>query len=117
MTVMAAIRARDRTSSPTTIPPAPDRDYRTDGFHHADAGIRGSPGIALHVRTKTVYGNAYGNAMGTKAVCRRSVVEFSGGNGAPGEIRTPDPQIRSLVRTVEIIEVRYRKKLVGRVST
>jgi hypothetical protein len=35
-------------------------------------------------------------------------------NGAPGEIRTPDPQIRSLVRTIEIIEVRYRKKLVGR---
>ena len=34
--------------------------------------------------------------------------------GAPEEIRTPDPQIRSLVRTVEIIEVRYRKKLVGR---
>ena len=35
-------------------------------------------------------------------------------DGAPEEIRTPDPQIRSLVRTVEIIEVRYRKKLVGR---
>jgi hypothetical protein len=34
--------------------------------------------------------------------------------GAPGEIRTPDPQIRSLVRTIEIIEVRYRKKLIGR---
>ena len=60
------------------------------------------------------YGNAYGHAMGTSAVCRFSVVEFSGGNGAPGEIRTPDPQIRSLVRTIEIIEVRYRKKLVGR---
>jgi hypothetical protein len=38
-------------------------------------------------------------------------------NGAPERIRTADPQIRSLVRTVEIIEVRYRKKLVGRVST
>jgi hypothetical protein len=37
--------------------------------------------------------------------------------GAPEEIRTPDPQIRSLVRTVEIIEVRYRKKFVGRGST
>jgi len=35
--------------------------------------------------------------MGTSAVCERSVVEFSRGNGAPGEIRTPDPQIRSLV--------------------
>jgi hypothetical protein len=29
--------------------------------------------------------------------------------GAPEEIRTPDPQIRSLVGPVEIIEVRYRK--------
>src|ERR1039458_2755428 len=38
----------------------------------------------------------YGNAMGTSSVCVRSVVEFSGGNGATGEIRTPDPQIRSL---------------------
>jgi hypothetical protein len=38
-------------------------------------------------------------------------------NGAPEEIRTPDPQIRSLVRTIEIIEVRYRKKLVGRGTT
>ena len=37
--------------------------------------------------------------------------------GASEEIRTPDPQIRSLVRTVEIIEVRYRKKLVGCGST
>ena len=37
--------------------------------------------------------------------------------GAPEEIRTPDPQIRSLVKTIEIIEVRYRKKLVGRGST
>jgi hypothetical protein len=34
--------------------------------------------------------------MGTSAVSRRSVVEFLGGNGAPEEIRTPDPQIRSL---------------------
>src|ERR1022692_1272979 len=55
----------------------------------------------------------YGNAMGTSAVCRRAVVKFSGGNGAPEEIRTPDPQIRSLVGTVEIIEVRYRKKRIG----
>jgi hypothetical protein len=31
-------------------------------------------------------------------------------DGAPEEIRTPDPQIRSLGQTVEIIEVRYRKK-------
>jgi hypothetical protein len=30
--------------------------------------------------------------------------------GAPEEIRTPDPQIRSLGETIEIIEVRYRKK-------
>jgi hypothetical protein len=30
-------------------------------------------------------------------------------NGEPEEIRTPDPQIRSLGRTIEIIEVRYRK--------
>ena len=35
--------------------------------------------------------------MGTSAGCRRSVVEISAGNGAPEEIRTPDPQIRSLV--------------------
>jgi hypothetical protein len=52
--------------------------------------------------------------MGTSAVSGRSVVESSGGNGAPEEIRTPDPQIRSLVRTIEIIEVRYRKKRIGR---
>ena len=31
-------------------------------------------------------------------------------NGAPEEIRTPDPQIRSLGRAIEIIEVRYRKE-------
>ena len=31
------------------------------------------------------------------------------GNGAPGEIRTPDPQIRSLGSTIEIIEVRSHK--------
>ena len=37
--------------------------------------------------------------------------------GAPEEIRTPDPQIRSLVRTVEIIEVRYRKLGIGGEST
>jgi hypothetical protein len=34
--------------------------------------------------------------MGTSAMCRRSDVEFTEGTGAPGEIRTPDPQIRSL---------------------
>jgi hypothetical protein len=34
--------------------------------------------------------------MGTGVVCLRSIIEFSGGNGAPEEIRTPDPQIRSL---------------------
>jgi hypothetical protein len=45
------------------------------------------------------------------------VIEILNGNGAPQEIRTPDPQIRSLVRTVEIIEVRYRKKLIGRSTT
>ena len=28
-----------------------------------------------------------------------------------------EPQIRSLVGTIEIIEVRYRKKLIGRNST
>jgi hypothetical protein len=55
--------------------------------------------------------------MGTSAVYQRAVVDFSGGNGAPGEIRTPYPQIRSLLRTIEIIEVRYRKKLVGRGTT
>jgi len=38
-------------------------------------------------------------------------------NGAPERIRTADPQIRSLVGTIEIIEVRYQKKLVGRGST
>ena len=52
--------------------------------------------------------------MGTGAVCRRSLVETSKGNGAPERIRTADPQIRSLVRTIEIVEVRYRKKQVGR---
>ena len=31
-------------------------------------------------------------------------------NGAPEEIRTPDPQIRSLGWAIEIIEFRYRKK-------
>jgi hypothetical protein len=35
-------------------------------------------------------------------------------NGAPEEIRTPDPQIRSLGWTIEIIEVRYRKKAATR---
>src|ERR1039458_2145638 len=45
---------------------------------------------------KRPYGNAYGNAIGTSAVCLRSVVEFSGENGAPERIRTADPQIRSL---------------------
>jgi hypothetical protein len=30
--------------------------------------------------------------------------------GAPEEIRTPDPQIRSLGSDTEIIEVRYRKR-------
>jgi site-specific DNA recombinase len=34
-------------------------------------------------------------------------------NGAPEEIRTPDPQIRSLGRAIGIIEVRYRKKAVA----
>ena len=53
------------------------------------------PGIALGVRTETPYGNAYGNAMGTSVVGVRSIVEFSGGTGAPGRIRTSDPQIRS----------------------
>ena len=43
------------------------------------------------------YGNAYGHAMGTSVACRCAIVEFSKGNGAPEEIRTPDPQIRSLV--------------------
>ena len=47
-------------------------------------------------------------------MCRRSLVETSKGNGAPERIRTADPQIRSLVRTIEIVEVRYRKKQVGR---
>jgi hypothetical protein len=31
-------------------------------------------------------------------------------NGAPEEIRTPDPQIRSLGSTIGIIEVRSRKR-------
>ena len=31
-------------------------------------------------------------------------------SGAPEEIRTPDPQIRSLGETIEIIEVRYHKE-------
>jgi len=34
--------------------------------------------------------------------------------GAPEEIQTPAPQIRSLVMTIEIIEVRYRKSVIGR---
>ena len=33
-------------------------------------------------------------------------------NGAPEEIRTPDPQIRSLGSAIEIIEVCYRKNAV-----
>ena len=37
-------------------------------------------------------------------------------NGAPEEIRTPDPQIRSLGRILEIVEVCYRMKAaVGRI--
>src|SRR5450631_187654 len=35
--------------------------------------------------------------MGTSTLTERSVIESTKGNGAPGEIRTPDPQIRSLV--------------------
>ena len=42
------------------------------------------------------YGNAYGNAMGTSGRTECSLIESTKGNGAPGEIRTPDPQIRSL---------------------
>ena len=57
---------------------------------HSDADIRGSR------RHRARRPNKNG-LMGTSAVCRRSVVEFSAGNGAPEEIRTPDPQIRSLV--------------------
>src|ERR1019366_770897 len=49
----------------------------------------------------------YGNAMGTSSVCVRSVVEFSGGNGAPGEIRTPDPQIRSFQALVSLGFLRF----------
>jgi len=33
------------------------------------------------------YGNAYGHAMGTRLVCRRAVIEFSGGIGAPIRIK------------------------------
>src|SRR5450759_5400548 len=58
----------------------------------------------------------YGNAMGTSAVCLRSVVEFSGENGTPERIRTADPQIRSLVEPIEIIRVRYRKGHLSRLS-
>jgi hypothetical protein len=35
-------------------------------------------------------------------------------NGAHEEIRTPDPQIRSLGQTIEIIEVGYRKRAAAR---
>jgi len=38
-------------------------------------------------------------------------------NGALRRIRTPDPQIRSLGETIEIIEVRSRKKFIGRDAT
>ncbi len=34
-------------------------------------------------------------------------------SGAPEEIRTPDPQIRSLGETIEIVEVRYRNNAAG----
>jgi hypothetical protein len=44
-------------------------------------------------------------------------IEILNGNGVPEEIRTPDPQIRSLGSTIEIIELRYRKKLSGPDST
>jgi hypothetical protein len=37
-------------------------------------------------------------------------------NGAPEEIRTPDPQIRSLIEPIEIIRVRYRKGRLSRLS-
>ena len=46
---------------------------------------------------KWPYGNAYGNAMGTSTLTNRTCIESKLGTGAPGEIRTPDPQIRSLV--------------------
>ena len=49
---------------------------------------------SVKVATET----AYGNAMGTSTVCRRSVIEFSGGNGAPrGDSNSRPPDIRSLV--------------------
>src|ERR1035437_759621 len=44
-------------------------------------------GIASVSERNRPYGNAYGNAMGTSAVCRRAVVEFSGRNGAPLRIK------------------------------
>ena len=49
--------------------------------------------------------------MGASTLCGRSVVEFSGRNGAPEEIRTPDPQIRSLV--LYPAELRARMPLPG----
>ncbi len=37
----------------------------------------------------------------------RSFVPSGVENGAPGEIRTPDPQIRSLDQVIEIVQVCY----------
>jgi hypothetical protein len=48
--------------------------------------------------------------LGSRAIAVRIARNVSE-NGAPERIRTADPQIRSLVRTIEIIEVRYRKKI------
>src|ERR1035437_7850080 len=72
--------------------------------------------IRWHVRAMSVvsrsaserkrpYGNAYGNAMGTSAGCGRTVVEFSGGNGAPEGIRTPGPDTVKVLFGVRLLTV------------
>ena len=55
------------------------------------------PGITLGVRTETALWELLWERYGNERSARTLIVEFSEGNGAPEEIRTPDPQIRSLV--------------------
>ena len=61
---------------------------------HSDADIRGPAGIALGVRTET----ALWERLWERAQCANAqLLNFQQEAGAPEEIRTPDPQIRSLV--------------------
>ena len=68
-------------------------------------------GATARARQKTSKNNTLCRAIAVRIA--RNVSE----TGAPERIRTADPQIRSLGSTIEIIELRYRKKLSGRGST